>query len=104
MPDEKIYMLNALWFKPDGGAEKYMEYLKAATPFVEKYGGRKATPGYAPDKAVIGEFDADLVFLVEYPSWGAFKKMIADPEYLARAVPLREAAVAKSLLIRCRRP
>jgi uncharacterized protein (DUF1330 family) len=101
MPDDKIYMLNALWFKPGGGADTYRKYLKAATPLVEKYGGRKATPSFLPDKSIIGEFDADLVFFVEYPSWTAFKQMIADPEYLEKAAPLREAAITKSLLIRC---
>lgn len=32
MADEKVYMLNALWFKKDGGAEKYAEYAAAAGP------------------------------------------------------------------------
>jgi|GEM_PF-3692468 hypothetical protein len=32
--DDKIYMLNALWFKPENGAAKYQEYLKAAVPNV----------------------------------------------------------------------
>jgi len=35
--DEKMYMLNVLWFKPDGGAAKYQEYLNAAIPHVIRY-------------------------------------------------------------------
>ena len=33
--DEKVYMLNVLWFKEDGGAKKYAEYATAAGPFVQ---------------------------------------------------------------------
>ena len=36
--DERIYMLNVLWFKEDGGAEKYQEYMAAAGPFAAKHG------------------------------------------------------------------
>jgi len=30
MSDEKVFMLNALWFKEDGGSETYEEYIKLA--------------------------------------------------------------------------
>jgi len=99
----KIYMLNALWFKAGGGAEKYREYMRAAAPFVQQYGGRKLE-SYVPERALIGEFDADLVFFVEYPSWEAFEEMIEDEGYKKNALPLREAAIRDSLLIQCRRP
>jgi uncharacterized protein (DUF1330 family) len=101
MADGKIYMLNALWFKPDGGARKYREYLKAADPYLEAVGGKLHTALYTPQKAVIGELDADLVFFVEYPSVEAFDKMANDPGYLKNAYPLREEAIFNSLLIRC---
>lgn len=101
MPEQKIYMFNALWFKPDGGREKYKEYLKATAPILARYGGRPITPSLKPDMGLIGEFDADLIFVVEYPSWETFKTFTQDPEYQAKALPLREAAITKSLLIRC---
>jgi uncharacterized protein (DUF1330 family) len=101
MAGSEIYMLNALWFKPDGGAEKYSQYMKAAAPFVQKYGGRMVTGALVPDKPVIGEFDADLVFFVRYPDWESFTAMINDREYLTRAAVLREEALERSLLIRC---
>lgn len=101
MADERIYMLNALWFNPDGGAEKYREYMKAVAPYLEAVGGKVHSALYAPQKAIIGEFDADLIFFVEYPSEAAFQKMAQDPGYRAEAYPLREAAIAKSLLIQC---
>jgi uncharacterized protein (DUF1330 family) len=97
--DEKIYMLNALWFKPEGGAAKYQEYLKAAEPHLARYGGR-VTDSYHPDESLIGEFDADLVFFVEWPNQKAFYDFRADPEF-RKVRTLRGPAIRDSLLIRC---
>ena len=98
---ENFFMLNALWFKEDGGAEKYAEYIAAATPFVAKHGG-KAGDAYVPEAAMIGKFDADLVFFVEWPNDKAFTTFLADPGYQAIS-HLRGEAIADSLLIRCRK-
>lgn len=39
MPDsEKIYMLNALWFKPNGGKQSYQRDIEATAPILKKYG------------------------------------------------------------------
>ena len=99
--DESFSMLNALWFKPDGGAEKYQEYLKAADPIVQKYKGT-ATSRLIPEQALIGEFDADLLFIVEWPSFDVFQQFVSDPEY-QKVQHLREEAITKSLLIKCRK-
>ena len=99
-PSEKVYMLNALWFKPDGGAEKYREYMAAVAPFVLKYGGQKLD-AYTPVQAIIGDFDADLVFFVAWPDWESFTAFVTDPDFQNEAQPLRDAAIEKSLLIRC---
>jgi uncharacterized protein (DUF1330 family) len=96
---DKIYMLNALWFKKDGGAQKYMEYGKAAAPFVEALGG-KSIDGYQPQQSLIGDWDPDLFFLVEWPSWAAFEKLAKDEGY-QKVAHLREEALEKSLLIQC---
>ncbi len=97
--NETIYMLNALWFKPDGGAEKYQEYLAAVGPHVANYGGR-VNGLFHPDESLIGNFDADLVFFVEWPNQKAFEDFRIDPEF-KKISPLREAAIRDSLLIRC---
>lgn len=99
--EDKFYMLNALWFKPDGGRETYQRYMRAAGPIVARFGGRPL-PAFKPFKAVIGNFDADLVFFVEWPSWTVFKQFTNDPEY-KEVMRLREEAINDSLLIRCQR-
>jgi len=101
MSDQPIYMLNVLWFKPEGGGERYKEYLKAAGPVSAKYGGKMLT-AYVPEAAIIGELDADLVFVVEWPSWDVFQSFVNDPEYQAIR-HLREESITNSLLIRCRK-
>jgi len=99
--DEKVYMLNALWFRRDGGAEKYAAYATAAAPVVSRLGGR-LVDSYAPDLALIGEWDPDVFFLVEWPSWQAFTTLATESAYLEIA-HLREEALERSLLIRCHR-
>lgn len=100
MTEDKIYMLNALWFKKHGGAQKYAEYAAGAAPFVAQRGGQ-LVESYAPEFALIGEWDPDLFFVVEWPSWDAFMQLPQEAGYQAIA-HLREEALDKSLLIRCR--
>jgi uncharacterized protein (DUF1330 family) len=75
-----VLMLNLLAFKPDGGRERYSEYLEAAAPFFEKAGGRLLQAG-DPAPVMIGEQSWDLMVLVEYPSRQAFLDMIGSPGY-----------------------
>ena len=99
--DEAFYMLNALWFKEDGGAEKYAEYMAAAGPFVAKHGG-KGGDAYIPVAAMIGKIDPDLFFIVEWPNDKAFTTFLADPGYQAVS-HLRGEAIEDSILIRCKK-
>ena len=99
--NEKIHMLNALWFKADGGAEKYAEYATAASPIVAKYGG-EMIDSFVPELALIGEWDPDLFFIVEWPNWEAFLQLPQDPAY-KKISHLRDEALTNSLLIRCKR-
>ena len=101
MAAEKVYMLNVLWFKKDGGAKKYAQYAAAASPFVQELGG-SMLDGFAPELALIGKWDPDLFFIVEWPSWDAFTKL-PESEGYKKIAHLREEALDNSLLIRCRR-
>jgi len=99
---EKIYMLNAFWFKPEGGRELYKEFMKDALPLIEEAGGKKLR-SVVPERALVGEFDADLMYFVEFPSWSAYRGYANGSQYHKIAYKLREA-VDKSILIRCVRP
>ncbi len=97
---DPIYMLNALWFKKDGGREKYQEYGEAAKPLL-KEAGAEIQENYYPEKELIGNWDPDVFFMVKYPSKEAFHTMINSPAY-QKILHLREEAIDNSLLIRCR--
>jgi uncharacterized protein (DUF1330 family) len=97
-----IYMLNAVWFKPGNGEAVFRKYMKVVGPLIKRVGGRKLK-SFVPDRQVIGEFDADLLFFVEYPDWQAFKNFANSSDY-HKVAYLKEEALEKSLLIRCTRP
>lgn len=100
---DAIYMFNALWFKGDEGRAMYRKYLKAAGEVIAELEiGANVLDRFEPQQALIGEFDADLMFVVEYPNQAAFDRFVGSPEYQAIA-HLRENAIEKSLLIRCAR-
>lgn len=82
-----LVMLNILKFKEqtstnETGQEAYARYLKNATPFVEKSGGKLICKGQV-HSTVIGNSDNQphVVFLVEYPTVNHFFSMVSNPEY-----------------------
>ena len=75
--DDETYMLNALWFKEDGGQEKYLEYGAAVAPLLKK-AGAEVKDNFRPDEYFIGEWDSDVFFMVKYPSKAAFESMISS--------------------------
>ena len=100
--DNPIYMLNALWFKKEGGEEKYAEYSSAIQPIIEEIGA-KSGRRFVPEQFFIGEWNPDMFFTVKYPSEQAFEAMVTSDAYKEIA-HLREEAIEKSLLIRCSSP
>ena len=64
-----VYLLNLLRFKPDGGRERYEEYLAAADRFAPRFGAELVFFGDA-DAAVVGEEGQgwDSVLISRYPS------------------------------------
>ncbi|QWT19511.1 DUF1330 domain-containing protein [Bacillus sp. NP157] len=80
--DAPIVMLNLIRFEPDGGRERYLQYLQMARPILARFGARIVFGG--DGLAVLTEGDTqgwDAVVLVEYPNRTAFKTMVADAEY-----------------------
>jgi len=95
---EPVVMLNLLRFRPDGGRERYLEYLNLAGPLVTRYGAEilYAGDGETPLAAESGQA-WDAVALVRYLTQRAFADMIADPDYHS-ADPVRLSALAEAVL------
>lgn len=93
-------MFNALWFRPEGGAERYAEYGAAVLPILADVGAELVTPFLPVARRLEGEVDADLVGFVRYPSEDAFDAMWTSDAY-QRIAHLRTEAVTKAILTRC---
>ncbi len=93
-------MLNALWFRPDGGAARYSEYGQAVAPMIEDVGAEIIVPPLSVDAVLQGDFDPDLFFVVRYPSADAFDQMWRSDAY-AEVSPLRRDALSRGVLVRC---
>lgn len=99
-PGGPVVMLNLLRFHPDGGREKYLEYVAGFGDhgLTERY-GLELVYGGDGGRSLIGEAgqDWDMVALVRYPSRQAFGEMVRDPDYLAME-HLRTDALTDSIL------
>lgn len=96
--DSAVVMLNLLRFSPEGGREKYLQYLQMAEPILARYGAKILFGGDGLPVLTTGEAQAwDAALLVRYPRRSAFKNMIDDPEYQL-AFQVGAAAVADIVL------
>ena len=102
--DEPFVMFACLWLEPDGGAEKYQEYLDAVKPIIEEHMGGQAfvNNAYVPVEVVDGDLEPDLVVFNDYPSEAAFRDLLRDPRFQALE-PLRDAGVERKHLVRLRK-
>ena len=91
-----IAMLNLLKFKPDGGRERFGEYVAASAPCTQRAGARLVYAGECGEM-VVGNEDWDLLVVVEYPSAGAFTTMLRSNDYQA-VVHLRQESLVRSVL------
>jgi len=96
--DSAVVMLNLLRFEPDGGREKYLEYLQMAKPILARFGAQILFGGDGLPVLTTGQAQGwDAVVLVRYPRRSAFKSMVDDPEYQA-AFEIGKAAIADIVL------
>ena len=97
-PGGPVAMLNLLRFKPDGGAERYLEYRDALQEFGPRFGLKLVFAGNGGTALVAAPGqDWDMVAIVEYPSRQAFVEMVRSPEYQA-VEHLRAEALIESIL------
>lgn len=80
--DSAVVMLNLLRFAPDGGRERYLEYLQMAKPILARFGAKILFGGDGLPVLTTGQAaEWDAAVLVQYPRRSAFKNMVDDPEY-----------------------
>jgi len=99
-PHGPVVMLNLLRFRPDGGIEKYSQYI-------EQFGSTGVQARYGVELLYIGRGgvalaaetgqDWDMAALVRYPSRQHFVDMINDPDY-QRFEHLRQDALIEAVL------
>ena len=96
--DGPVVMLNLVRFEPDGGRERYLQYLSLAAPILERLGATIVFGGDGLPVLTEGAGDGwDAVVLVRYPSRSAFKALVDDPDY-QRVFPTGASALADILL------
>jgi len=94
-----VTMLNLLRFRPDGGRDRYAEYLAVAGPLVARYGAEIVYVGNGlPALSAEAGQSWDAVALVRYPTRQAFANMVEDPDYRHKAGPMRQAALLEAVL------
>lgn len=97
-PGGPVVMLNLLRFTPDGGRERYREYVEHFRATAEPFGAEVLYAGDGSTALVAEEGQAwDAVLLVRYPSRQAFSDMVRDPEYGA-GTHLRTEALDEAVL------
>ncbi|MET0936183.1 MAG: DUF1330 domain-containing protein [Luteibacter sp.] len=80
--DSPVVMLNLIRFEPEGGRERYLEYLAMARPILARFGARILFGGDGLPVLTEGQAQPwDAVVLVQYPRRSAFRDMVGDPEY-----------------------
>jgi uncharacterized protein (DUF1330 family) len=94
-----VVMLNLLRFQPDGGRERYQQYIaKLGEGVRQRYGLEVLYMGDGGRALIAEEGQSwDAVALVRYPNRAAFVSMSRDPEY-REAAHLRAAALVESVL------
>ncbi len=96
--DSAVIMLNLLRFEPDGGRERYLEYLQMAKPILARFGAKILFGGDGLPVLTTGQAQEwDAVVLVQYPRRSAFKNMVGDPEYQI-AFEIGKSAIADIVL------
>ena len=97
-PGGPVVMLNLLRFKPDGGRERYLEYVEHFRRKAAPHGAELLYVGDGSTTLVAEPGQSwDAVLLVRYPSRQAFCDMVRDPEY-GTGTHLRTEALKEAVL------
>jgi len=97
-PGGPVVMLNLLRFRPDGGRERYAQYVEHFRRTSRPFGAEVLYlgDGLTPLVAEPGQ-TWDAVLLVRYPSRQAFSDMVRDSAY-QQGAHLRTGALTEAVL------
>jgi uncharacterized protein (DUF1330 family) len=91
-------MLNLIRFEPDGGRDRYLDYLRLAKPILARFGAEILFSGDGMTVLTEGtEKGWDAIAVVQYPTRTAFQLMVAD-QYYQVAFKVGESAIADIVL------
>ena len=78
-------------------AERYKDYIQAATPTVAAHGGRYVARGGRAEK-LEGDVPVNRVVVLEFPSYAQAKGWYDSPEYQA-ALAIRQACSTGTIIL-----
>lgn len=90
-----VVMLNLLKFKQPDGREKFAEYGALSGPLLARQGGEVFY--LAEGGPTLSGETWDSCAMIRFPDIEAFIGLATDPDYLAEAPALREAALERTL-------
>ena len=97
-PGGPVVMLNLLRFVPDGGRERYAQYVEHFRRTSAPHGAQVVYAGEGSTALVAEPGQSwDAVLLVRYPSRQAFSDMVRDPAY-GEGTSLRTQALEEAVL------
>ena len=97
-PGGPVVMLNLLRFRPDGGRQRYAEYVDHFRDTSRPFGAEVLYVGDGLTALVAEPGQQwDAVLLVRYPNRKSFSNMVRDPAY-QQGSHLRTEALAEAVL------
>ena len=90
-----VIMLNLLKFKQPDGCARFAEYRALSGPLIARQGGALFHLGEVGP--MLARESWDTCAMIRFPDIETFIGLAADPEYLAQALALREAALERTL-------
>ena len=97
---DRLYAFSGVWVRPDGGAERLIDYAGKVAPVASDYGAKPLLE-LTPLRAAFGDFLPTRVRLTEWPDHEAFDRFHADKR-VAEHRPLRDSALSKLTITLCR--
>jgi uncharacterized protein (DUF1330 family) len=90
-----VYMIVEITVK---AAPRYAEYIAAARPIVERFGGRYVVRG-GPVISLFGDWVPERIIVIEFPSAQRLRECFGSPEYQSIAPLRQESTVSRAIVV-----